>query len=234
MKKAIELIRESYAFAGIAPTKNALDGRMSSEGLGFLNELLYKWNADNYFPFTSNTVDGHVSGGRTIISPDDGADLVGPKPINVNKVLFKYCNEWYSLKRRSYENIWETVHQTTIPAFFAFTNDENGNGVLIFDAEKGNFDCRVIYNKNLPEMDFNDVLTAPPQYEQALKYGIAALVCAGYGMPPDVQANAERLRDSVLASIKKTNSFKHSIDAPCRKSNVYDDPAMSVLVGRHL
>lgn len=237
MKKAIELIREAYAFAGIAPVSTgapSLNGKMSEEGLGFLNEILYKWNAENYFPFTSNTVDGHVQGGEAIVSPDEGSVLQGPKPINVNKVLCYRSNAWYTLSRVGYENIWERRNrESSTPLYFAFTNDEYGNGRIVFDCESGNFDVRVIYNKDLPSMDFNDELTAPPQYEQAIKYGIAALVCARYGMPPDKQANVEKLRDSILTSIKKANSFKHKIDMPVRES-VYESPADYVMCGRHL
>lgn len=237
MKKAIELIRDAYAFAGIAPTGstikgNTLNGSMNSEGLDFLNELLYKWNGDNYFPFTSNTVDGHVNGGEAIVSPEEGSALQGPKPINVNKVLCYWSNEWYEVMRVGYENIWERRNrESSTPIYFAFTNDEQGNGRIVFDCENGNFDCRVIYNKDLPRMDFNDELTAPPQYEQAIKYGIAALVCARYGMPADKTAAVEKLRDSILASIKKTNSFKHKIDMPVR-GHVYDNPDDMVMTGR--
>ena len=239
MKKAIELIREAYAFAGIGPTGTtlngpSLNGHMSEEGLGFLNELLYKWNADNYFPFTSNTVDGHVQGGEAIVSPAEGSVLQGPKPINVNKVLCYWSNAWYTLSRVGYENIWERRNrESSTPLYYAFTNDEQGNGRIVFDCENGNFDCRVIYNKDLPLMSFNDELTAPPQYEQAIKYGIAALVCVRYGMPTDKTAAVEKLRDSILTSIKKTNSFKHKIDMPAR-CNVYDSPADMVMTGRLL
>lgn len=241
MKKAIELIREAYAFAGIAPTGTPLNGQMSEEGLGFLNEILYRWNSDNYFPFTNNTVDGHVNGGKAVINPDDGfvpedgaSVLQGPRPINVNKVLCLCSNEWCEVHRVGYENIWERRNRTgSTPYFFAFTNDEQGNGILTFDSESGDFDVRVIYNKDLPAMDFNDELTAPPQYEQAIKYGIAALVCARYGMPPDKQMSVEKLRDSILASIKKTNSFKHMINMPVRNDR-YESPADMVMMGRHL
>lgn len=243
MKNAIELIREGYTFAGITPTGSTikgdmLNGNMNREGLEFLNELLYRWNADNYFPFTSNTLDCHIRGGRALIG---GVELgafgdsvfIGPKPININKVLYRYGNEWFDVSRLGYENIWERKAQSSQPSFFAFTNDPEGNGVIEFDCENGDFDCRIIYNRDLPPMDFNDELTAPPQYQQALKYGIAALVAARYGMPPDVQAKIERLRDSILTAIKKTNSFKHAINRPMRNHFV-DDPAMAVLCGRHL
>ena len=54
-KTAIQIIKEGYAYAGISPTGTPLNADMSREGLGFLNELLYKWNIENYFPFTNNT-----------------------------------------------------------------------------------------------------------------------------------------------------------------------------------
>ena len=243
MKNAIELIREAYAFAGIAPTGtnlkgDTLNGNMNREGLDFLNELIYKWNAENYFPFTSNVLDCHVTGGKAFIGDSELEEtglpvFIGPKPINVNKVLMRQGNEWYDIARLGYENIWERKAQASQPVFFAFTNDENGNGIIEFDCENGDFDCRVIYNKDLPKMDFNDELTTPPQYEQVLKYGIAALVAVRYGMPPDVVARIEKLRDSILTSIKKTNSFKHAVNRPMR-GRCYDDPATAVMCGRHL
>lgn len=243
MKKATELIREAYAFAGISPTGttisgNSLNGNMNREGLDFLNELLYRWNADNYFPFTSNTLDCHVTGGKALIGSAELGEsglpvFVGPKPINLNKVLLRVGNEWYDVARVGYENIWERKAQSSQPVFFAFTNDDQGNGVIEFDCENGDFDCRVIYNKDLPKMDFNDELMTPPQYEQLMKYGIAALVAVRYGMPQDVVARIEKLRDSILTSIKKTNSFKHAINRPMR-GRVYDDPATAVLCGRYM
>lgn len=229
MKTAIELIRDAYDFVGIPGV--TLDGKFSKEGLGFLNELLYNWNTENYFPFTQNTIDGHVNGGQALIGP--GETLDGEKPINVSIVLYKSGSNWIKLKRVSYENIWERRNTCSQPVSFAFTNDEQGRGVVVFDSENGNFDVRVIYNRNIPTMGFNDVLATPPQYEQAIKYGIAALASVARGMPPEMTAKYEKLRDDIIKNIKKANSFKHSIDAPVY-GTPYESPAERLLTGRHL
>ena len=230
MKTAIELIRDAYDFVGI--TGITLDGKFSKEGLGFLNELLYNWNTENYFPFTQNTIDGHVDGGQALIGP--GETLDGEKPINITAVLYKSGNEWYKLKRVAYANIWERRVSTSQPVSYAFTNDEQGRGVVVFDSENGNFDVRVIYNRNIPRMDFNDILATPPQYEQAIKYGIAALVSVARGMPSEMTAKYEKLRDDIIRNIKKSNSFKHSIDAPARAGSLDLGPYERVMTGRHI
>lgn len=230
MKTAIELIREAYDFVGIPGV--TLDGKFSKEGLGFLNELLYNWNTENYFPFTQNTIDGHVEGGQVLIGP--GETLDGEKPINISTVLCKSGGEWYKLKRVAYANIWERRGVTSQPIAYAFTNDEQGRGVIVFDSENGNFDVRVIYNKNIPTMGFNDLLATPPQYEQAIKYGIAALASVARGMPDDMTAKYEKLRDDIIKNIKKSNSFKHSIDAPARCVGIDLSPYDRVLAGRRI
>ena len=229
MKTAIELIRDAYDFVGIPGL--TLDGKFSKEGLGFLNELLYNWNTENYFPFTQNTIDGHVNGGQALIGP--GESLDGEKPINVSAVLYKSGNNWIKLKSCSYVNIWERRNTCSQPIWYAFTNDEQGRGVVVFDSENGNFDVRVIYNRNIPHMDFNDLLSAPPQYEQAIKYGIAALASVARGMPSEMTAKYEKLRDDMIKNIKKANSSKHSIDAPVY-GKPYESPAERLLTGRHL
>lgn len=231
MKTAIEIISEAYGFIGIT---GVLNGRFSKEGLGFLNDLLYHWNAHNYFPFTQNTVDGHVTGGSGTIAPEQGNTFIGEKPVRVNKVLVRIGNEWYPLKPVAYENIWERRMNASAPYFYAFTNDEQGRGVVVFDCEDGDFDCRVIYNRNLPAMDFNDTLAAPPQYMQVLKYGIAELASVARGMPSEMTAKYKTLKDDALASIKKTNSPKHSIDMSWRGRACADSPADMVMIGRRM
>ena len=136
---------------------------------------------------------------------------------------------WVKLKRVAYENIWERRGNVSTPYYYAFTNDEQGRGVIVFDSENGDFDCRVIYNKNLPQMDFNDLLTAPPQYEQAIKYGIAELASVARGMPTEITAKYERLKTNILTNIKKSNSFKHSIDAPFVCGGIMEEPADRLL-----
>lgn len=234
-KSAIQIIREAYAYAGIVPTAVPLNAEMSQEGLGFLNELLYAWNTENYFPFTSNTIDGRVSGGQAKISPDEGSEFIGEKPIYINQVLYKNGTVWTSLRRLSYEKIWEHRSQCCLPTFFAFTNDSDGNGIIVFDCENGNFDARVIYNKDIPPMEYSTILAAPPQYEQLLKYGVAAKVCTRYGVPQDKTAGIVAERDAMLSNIKKVNSPKHSIIlSPRRDVGAYDDHAIQVLSGRVL
>lgn len=234
MKTAIQIIREAYAYCGVCPTQSNLNGNMSEEGKGFLNELLYKWNIENYFPFTNNTIDGHVSGGIALISPEETSTFIGEKPININRVLWKDGTEWHPLIRVGYENIWERCSKTSKPVYFAFTNDESGRGKLVFDCENGDFDCRVIYNKSLPQMDYNDNLNAPEQYEQLLKYGVAVKCCIRYGLPSDVMLSIKSEQDAILNAIKKANSFKHAINISERKVGAYDDFTLLVQSGRRM
>lgn len=233
-KTAIQIVRDAYSYTGICPTGVTLNDKMSREGLGFLNELLYQWNIENYFPFTNNTIDGQVQGGDGLIFDGDGATFRGEKPMNVNRVLWKDGQEWVPLIRVGYENIWERRSSTTRPTFFAFTNDSDGKGVLVFDSENGNFLCRVIYNKALPKMDFNDVLNAPAQYEQLLKYGVAVKCCVRYGLPMETKAQIESEQNAILTAIKKANSFKHAINIPARLTGANDDYSTLCVTGRRL
>lgn len=212
MKTAIQIIREAYSFAGICPTSTNLSAEMSAEGLEFLNELLYEWNMANYFPFTNNTLDARINGGSAIIAPDSDT-FTGGVPAFVQKCFWKNGSVWEPIRRVSYENIWaRRVAGASLPSFFAFSLDENGKGVLTFDCENGNFLCRIIYNRNLPPMEFSTQLNAPPQYEQLLKYGVAVKVCVRYGLPPDVKKNIEDQRDAILDAIEKVNQFKHEVN----------------------
>lgn len=234
MKTAIQIIRDAYAYAGIAPTGTPLNGDMSREGLGFLNEVIYQLNSDNYFPFTNNTLDGIVKNGVAKISPDEGAEFVGEKPLHINKVLWSNGGEWIPLFSLSYENIWEHRGACSQPTYYAFSNDEYGNGILTFDNDNGEFKCRVIYNKNIPEMDYNDLLKTPPQYEQLLKYGVSLKVCTRYGLPADNIVNIQREYDAILSSVKKNNSYKHEINRPVDNFGAFEDHTIAILSGRHL
>lgn len=234
MKTAIQIIREAYEYAGISPTGLPLNGNMSKEGLTFLNEVLYRLNSDNYFPFTNNTIDGTVKDGKAKICPDEDADFRGEKPLNVSKVLYKRSGLWAPLFRVGYDNIYERRCNNSYPTCYAFSNDEEGNGILTFDNMQGEFECRVIYNKDVGNLDFNDVLKAPPQYEQILKYGVALKVCTRYGLPADVKANIQDEYDSIVSAVKQNNSFKHEIDRPMDYEPSYEDLTLAVLSGRHL
>lgn len=211
MKNAIQIVRDAYAYAGICPTAQPLNADMSREGLGFLNELLFKWNMENYFPFTNNMLDADVSGGSAVVAPDS-ATFRGEVPAFVQKCLWRNGTAWEPLARVSYENIWARRSTGTLPSFFAFSLDADGRGVLTFDCENGSFRCRIIYNRAIPEMDYNDMLNAPPQYEQLLKYGVAVKCCVRYGLPADVKANIAEERDAILSAISKVNSFRHEVN----------------------
>ena len=234
MKTAIQMICDAYAYTGIAPAGLPVNGNMSKEGLGFLNEVIYRLNSEDYFPFTNVTIDGTLKHGQGIIAPRDDADFVGEKPLKVNKVLYRYGNQWISMLNVGYENIWERRLASANPEFYAFTNNEEGEGVIVVDAEQGEIPCRVIYNKALPPMNFNDELKAPPQYEQLIKYGIALKVCTKYGLPADKAGAIQAEYDSILTAIKKSNSFKHTITRPKRAHDILEDHALAVLTGRHL
>lgn len=234
MKTAIQLIKEAYTFVGLIPSGAELRGTMAADGLTFLNDSIYELNCHNYFPFTSNTVDGHITGGTAKISPEQSSELVGPKPIRVNKVLVRNGEGWAPLKSVAYENIWERRGNASYPYSYAFTNDEEGRGVIVFDCENGDFDCRVIYNKDLPALGYNDYLNTPPQYESVLKYSVCCLVATQRGFPPEKRKEYKDLRDSILSSIKKANSKKHSIDMSFRARVLADSPYDMVMIGRTL
>lgn len=220
MKTAIQIIREAFSYTGIAPTKESLTDRMSEEGLGFLNELLYKWNIENYFPFTNNTIDAQVTSGQAFIAPDSDT-FKGETPAVVQKCFWKNGAYWESVSRVSYENIWvRRISGLTIPSYYAFSLDENGKGVITFDAENCNKFMRIIYNRNIPPMEFNTQLNAPPQYEQLLKYGVAVKICVRYGVPEDVTRRIEQEQDAILEAIKKVNSFKHEVNLGCASAFV--------------
>lgn len=212
MKTAIQIVREAFSYAGICPTTSTLSAEMSTEGLDFLNELLYRWNMGNYFPFTNNTLDARVIGGSAIIAPDSDT-FRGETPAFIQRAFWKNGSVWEPLRRVSYENIWERkVQGASLPTYYAFSLDENGKGIITFDCDNGNFLGRIIYNRNLPTMEFTTQLNAPPQYEQLLKYGVAVKVCVRYGVPEDITARIEREQDAILAAIEKVNSFKHEVN----------------------
>lgn len=212
MKKAIEIIRDAYAYVGLCPTGMPLDANMSREGLEFLNELLYKWNLDNYFPFTQNTIEGHVGSeddGIVTIAPDGNVN--GEKPLVLVRMLLKFSQGYEELRRVSYENIFTLRGTCSTPTAYAFSHDSEGRGKVFFDGT-GSFDFLCIYNKALPTMDYNDELHAPPQYAQALKYGIAHKCGIRYGVAADSLAMVKQELDNVLAAIKKTNNFKREVN----------------------
>ncbi len=209
---AIQIVRDGYSYAGICPTGQPLNADMSREGLGFLNELLYRWNMDNYFPFTLNTVDADIDGvGEAEISPDSDT-FKGETPAFIQKCFWRNGSVWEPLRRVSYENIWERRSTGELPTFYAFTHDQDAKGRIYFDCERGRFKCRVIYNRVIPEMGYNDALNAPKQYVQLLKYGVAVKCCIRYGLPADVRSGIESERDSILNAIKKANQFKHEVN----------------------
>lgn len=210
MKTAIQIIRDAYSYANVIQYNAQLTAEEAAEGLGFLNELLYRWNLDDYFPFAVNTIDAKVSGGEATMKP--GGDFDGPVPLKVNSLHWLNGSQWEPLRRVSYSNIWNYRHQGSIPSAYAFTNDADGTGLLTFDSAQTNYTIRAIYNRALGTMGYNDELNAPPQYEQLLKYGIADKCCTRYGMPQDVRAGIKGEMDAALRAVRKANSFKHEVN----------------------
>ncbi|MCQ2106405.1 MAG: hypothetical protein MJZ26_11515 [Fibrobacter sp.] len=228
MKTAITIVREAYEYTGVLQQGEQLNPEDCKEGLRFLNEMVRKWNEENYFPFSIVTADGTARNGRALIFKGS-EDIDGEVPCIVNKVYYRDGEAWVEVDKVSYENIWGCKDKSANPTAYAFTHDEEMRGVIEIDAEGCDIPLRVIYNRVLPKLDYNDELKAPEIYEDLLIYGVAWKVAKRNKMPPEDVADIWNDAASILSSIKKMNAGKHKVGKTYQQ--VYVSPFQKVVRG---
>jgi hypothetical protein len=210
------LVVDAFKMIGDIGDQEALDGTRTLVGVQLLNEIISRYNLDNYFAFTQITNVYPVTESKKEYSigiPTTSADTTDiniDRPASITRLYIKQG-----------ESVTQEVRGVSLQDLPLF--DSSGSGTpcafsyqstypysnLVFDIKPNtNQSLVMIYPKALPILTVNDVAEIPYEYEPLLKYSLAHLLAKRYGDEPSVVLDMKELRDELLKSISQNTARK--------------------------
>jgi hypothetical protein len=226
---------DAFKMIGEISDSEALDGTRATVGVSLLNQMITRLNLDNMFAFTMQ----NVSFTPTATSRSYSIGLPTPSYPNpdINSQRPPTIARLYAKPKSSVAASYEVqaLGLQDLPLF-----SSEGSGAPIYYAYKSSYplgsielscslqgyDLIVCYNTSIPEVSFNEILEIPPEYEPALKYGLAVVLAKRYGKEREVIHDMTSLRNEAYSDIKNNTVTKthimHHLD-----TNVSNDNIMS-------
>lgn len=206
MLNARDIIIDAFYTAGVVSEGDLPDGTQSQIGLNELNDVIYSYNLDNYFPFTRTSITcaaPNIKNEYSIGLVD--CDFIMDTPVLINKLYARSSSNtsYNDLKRTSYEQIFSYKSNNTstgMPCVYSYDRTWP-NGRLVFNvAPTPGYILTMIYNKVFPELNFNSDVDVPPEYNDLLKNSLAEVLMKRYKMDPNV---IQQITDNVNSSLDK-------------------------------
>ena len=214
-----KVIVDAYKMIGDIGDNEALDGTRTVTGETLLNEMVTQLNLDNYFAFTMQNLEFTPTSTEmsfTIGIPDvsfPDVDINATRPSNITRLYAKYNasdTTAYEITQVGLHDLpMFTVESSSLPSHFAYKSSYPHGEIHFSNDWSGNYSMIVSYNVAIPTLDINDQInTIPPEYEPALKYGLAVLLAKRYGKPREVIVDMTSLRDDAYKKIKDNTQRK--------------------------
>jgi hypothetical protein len=214
------IVVDAYKFIGAIADHEALDGTRTAVGVQLLNDIVSGYNLDNFFAFAPQEVKYFTSASQesyTIgVAPTSAyasADIVAERPSNIMRAYFRYKDaatpiEINQVATQDLNKFAVSNIAIGAPVFFSYTS-EYPYGRLRFNVKPfAGVRLDLIYTKNFPTFDINDIAAIPPEYEPALKYSLAYLIACRYGTDADTVTTCKMLRDEACTRVKKNTMTK--------------------------
>jgi hypothetical protein len=214
------VVVDAYKMIGDIADSEALDGTRSTVGVDLLNQMITKLNLDNMFAFTMQNVNftpssskrSYTIGLPTVAHPT--VDINAPRPSNITRLYAKPTSNIaasYEVNKIGLQDLpIFSTEGSGAPLYFAY-NSTYPHASIELSSDLSGYDLVICYNTAIPSVQFNDILEIPPEYEPALKYGLAVILAKRYGKEREVIADMSSLRDETYEDIKNNTINKTNI-----------------------
>jgi hypothetical protein len=188
-----------------------LEAGLLEDGVKELNDILYAFNLQNYFPFTRNSIDYTIGNVKSTYSIGvSGTDIIAEVPILVSKV---YCRSssstnYLTLKRVAFEDIFgfrSSESSNGIPLLYSYDRTwPNGRLVFNINPIAGSV-FTLIYNKAIPEVNVNTILDIPNEYADIIKNALAVVLMTKWKSDQQAIALVDSAAKEGLSNLKERN-----------------------------
>jgi len=221
-----DIITTAYRYSGILNDKAEPDGNRAVEAEGFLNQIIYNYNLENYLPYCQN-VRELPSGYQTyqfFVAEEEGEQPQEPQvgfggtpyiisevqPVSVLQVSYRNGLNWSPIQVVGFGAI--TPYVLNVPAVPSLaTYQRTGKSGFLYLNRPTTRDIRIVYNRNLDKVTIDDVLDAPPEYVQLFIVTLAIRLARKYKLPTtDIEVLIAE-KDDILNKIQDRNKNDHHI-----------------------
>lgn len=221
-----DIITAAYRYSGILNDKAEPDGNRATEAEGFLNQIIYNYNLENYLPYCQN-VRELPAGFQTyefFVPEEEGEEAPAPQvtfggiphiideiqPVSILQVAYKNGISWSPIDVVGFGAI--TPYILNVPAVPSLaTYQRTGKAGFIYLNRPTTRDIRIVYNRNLEKVTLDDVLDAPPEYVQLFIVTLAIRLARKYKLPTTDLEVLIAEKDDILNKIQDRNKNDHHI-----------------------
>lgn len=225
-----DIIVEANRICGVIQDGEELDGVKTAVGEELLNELVANMNVQNFFASQQVIVRARGNGKLEMtigphqydedgneLPPDQQPDIEAERPQNILELYAGTQQELMSgrLTQVALYDIplFQVNFGAGFPARFAYQSSYP-LGKIVFDIPLSkSFTLAICYCKSFDEFHVNDELEIPREYQPALTWMLAELLCARYMLPTDVTARVKDFRDRFVNAIKRNYHRKTPVHA---------------------
>lgn len=211
--KVKTLIIDSYKRTGrLAERMADLDASRLAIGLQELNDIIQRYNVEEYFPFTIKKSELNVSQLKFDWTVGTSAsDFNIDRPIKISSLYFKPSQNAIAINLLQVSvndiDLYKVGSQASgMPRYFAY-DAGYPEATIMFNVQPQVGSVLIAtYNESLPELEIDDDLTIPLEYNDLLKWSLAYNIAVRSGMEQTDTMFFMKERDRALNSIKSKNS----------------------------
>lgn len=218
-----DIITSAYRYTGILPDKRQPDGNRATQALALLNQIIYRYNLENYLPFcqTTKIVGGNVQvvewfdgDAEDTPAPMDGftgVQIVNEKPpVSVLQASYKNGLNYVNLIVTSFQSMTEYVNPVTaIPSLCAYQRTDKA-GFLYLNRPCPR-ELRIVYNRNIDNVSIDSDLDAPGEYIELFTLSLALKLARKYKLPVEDISVLEGEKNDILNTIQDRNKNDHAM-----------------------
>lgn len=218
----IDLINQSIRLLNVNAVGDDLSAAEAEEAFDVLNIMLGEWNNDNlkiYYQATG-LYDMVADTNVYTIGRGAGADFVADRPLKILHAFTRLPAEsmdypMIEITTEQYQNFANKSETTQYPTYYLYQPTWPNATITLFPINTVNLSLGLTMQAQLQAFtSYNDALTLPPGYLQALRYNLAVNLApqygrAGSGSFPLIENKARQ----TLAAIESTNTEPVYLDS---------------------
>ena len=216
-----DILTSAYRYSGILNDVVELDGNRSKEALAFLNQIIYRYNLENYLPFCQNvkTLPAGFQTYEFFVGEDDppapqetfgGNAMIIDElpPVSMLQVSYKNGLHWSPIDICGFGAITPYIlNVAAVPSLATYQRTDNAG--FLYLNRPSTRDIRLVYNKMLKNVEQDDVLDAPGEYVQLFTITLAIRLARKYKLPTtDIEVLVAE-KDDILNNIQDRNKNDH-------------------------
>lgn len=212
---ARELISSALRLGGVLASGESPSANEANDALLVLNQMLSSWSNENLVVYQKTREEFNLTPGTASYTWGLGGDFNSSRPVEVLEAKLLLQNSdlertVHILTTKEYADLSLKNTQGAIPEGVYF----DGGYPLVnttFYQVPSNSEKAVFYSlKPFSTLNLNSVISYPPGYEHAVRYGLWMVLAPefGYAIDPDLREEAKRAKAEIKRKNYQVNALK--------------------------